>query len=124
MTERHTTFRYTLEPTPAQVANFWRYAGASRFAFNQCIGFVKTALEAAKAVAQTDVKAAKRKKSQKAKTKVPWSGFDLINAFNTWKRTAAAGVNDAGDVGLPWRTEVCQQVFEEAGVHPVALPRG
>jgi putative transposase len=56
---------------------------------------------------------------------VPWTGFDLINAFNAWKKTDAAGrvlaVDTDGDVevvvtGLPWRYQVCQQVFEEAAV--------
>jgi putative transposase len=58
-------------------------------------------------------------------TKVPWSGFDLINRFNGWKKTEAAGRTiavDGGGVaevrvaGLSWRGEVCQQVFEEAAV--------
>jgi putative transposase len=56
---------------------------------------------------------------------VPWTGFDLINAFNSWKKTEAAGrvfsVDTTGQAeivvtGLPWRHEVCQQVFEEAAV--------
>ncbi|MFE9790075.1 hypothetical protein ACFYO7_32375 [Nocardia salmonicida] len=56
---------------------------------------------------------------------MPWTGFDLINAFNTWKKTEAAGrvivVDPDGTAevvvtGLAWRTEVCQQVFEEAAV--------
>src|SRR5690606_7573173 len=47
--------------------------------------------------------------------KVPWSGFDLINAFNAWKRSEAAGGDESG-AGLVWRSEVCQQVFEEAAV--------
>jgi putative transposase len=56
---------------------------------------------------------------------VPWSGFDLINAFNEWKRSAAAGrmlvVDPTGATqvvatGLAWRSEVSQQVFEEAAV--------
>jgi putative transposase len=56
---------------------------------------------------------------------VPWTGFDLINMFNAWKRTEAAGrvftVDTEGTVdtivtGLSWRDEVCQQVFEEAAV--------
>jgi putative transposase len=50
-------------------------------------------------------------------------GFDLINAFNRWKRSAAAGrvlaVDAAGTAtvvatGLAWRSQVHQQVFEEA----------
>jgi len=87
-----------------------RHAGASRFAFNQCLGLVKTALTARRT--DPDVR-------------VPWSGFDLINTFNAWKTTEAAGrvfVVDADGVcrvrvsGLAWRREVCQQVFEEAAV--------
>ncbi len=56
---------------------------------------------------------------------MPWSGFDLINTFNAWKKTEAAGrviavdadgVAEVAVTGLSWRTEVCQQVFEEAAV--------
>ena len=56
---------------------------------------------------------------------MPWTGFDLINTSNAWKKTVDAGcvvaVDSAGEAevivtGLPWRREVCQQVFEEAAV--------
>lgn len=56
---------------------------------------------------------------------LPWTGYDLINSFNAWKRTADAGrvfavgadtLPELIDVGLPWRNEVCQQVFEEAAI--------
>jgi putative transposase len=56
---------------------------------------------------------------------VPWTGFDLINAFNAWKKTEVAGrvvsvdsdgVAEVVVTGLPWRAAVCQQVFEEAAV--------
>ena len=50
--------------------------GRSRFAFNQCLRMVKTALTQRK----TDPDA-----------EVPWTGFDLINAFNGWKKTEDAG---------------------------------
>ena len=53
-----------------------RHAGAARFAFNQCLGMVKTALDQRK----TD-----------PDTVVPWTGFDLINTFNGWKKTEDAG---------------------------------
>lgn len=81
-----------------------------RFAFNQCLRIVKTRLSERR----TD-----------PGVKVPWTGFDLINAFNAWKKTEAAGrvftVDTAGVAewvvtGLAWRTQVCQQVFEEAAV--------
>ena len=107
---RHTTFRYCLDPTSEQRSVLVRHAGASRFAFNQCLRMVKDALSAP---------------TNASDKVVPWSGFDLINAFNTWKKTDAAGRTFAVDTdgvveiritGLAWRTEVCQQVFEEAAV--------
>jgi hypothetical protein len=73
---RHTTFRFCLDPTVEQHELLTRHAGASRFAFNQCLGMVKTALTQRKS--DPDIN-------------VPWTGFDLINAFNTWKKTADAG---------------------------------
>jgi putative transposase len=107
---RHTTFRFALAPTPTQAAMLARHAGASRFAYNQCLRLVVDAL------------AAKRTDPQ---VKVPWSGFDLINAFNAWKRGEAAGrvfvAAPDGTItkkvtGLGWRHEVSAQVFEEAAV--------
>ena len=56
---------------------------------------------------------------------VPWTAFDLINAFNAWKKTEDAGrvfmvhtdgVAEPVVTGLAWRSQVCQQVFEEAAV--------
>jgi putative transposase len=107
---RHTTFRYCLDPTVEQEAALGRHAGAARFAFNQCLEMVKTALT----MREVD-----------PNLKVPWTGFDLINAFNAWKKSEDAGrvfvVDEAGvaDIevtGLVWRSEVRQQVFEEAAV--------
>jgi putative transposase len=105
---RHTTFRFALAPTPAQAAMLARHAGASRFAYNQCLRLVADALTAKRAEPQV---------------KVPWSGFELINAFNAWKRGEAAGrvfvAAPDGTItkqvtGLGWRHEVSAQVFEEA----------
>ena len=73
---RYTTFRFALDPTPTQVRLLLRHAGASRFAYNQCLRLVTDALTARRANSQV---------------RVPWSGFDLINAFNAWKRSEAAG---------------------------------
>jgi putative transposase len=107
---RYTTFRLTLDPTPAQAGMLARYAGASRFAYNQCLRFVTEALE---------------RKTSDPTIAVPWSGFDLINAFNAWKRSEAAGrsfvVSPDGTTtkevtGLVWRHEICAQVFVEAAV--------
>ncbi|MFF2394641.1 RNA-guided endonuclease InsQ/TnpB family protein [Nocardia sp. NPDC058114] len=107
---RHTTFRYRLEPTVEQRSVLSRHAGAARFAYNHCLAGVKTGMD---------------KRSRDPAVKVPWSGFDQINAFNTFKRSERAGrmiaVDTAGtaevvEIGLTWRTAVCQQVFEEAAV--------
>jgi putative transposase len=98
---RHTTFSFTLQPTAAQAESLRRHVGAARFGFNQCLRLVQDTLAAKK----VDVS-----------TKVPWSGFDLINAFNAWKLTEAAGIDDEGRAGLSWRGDVCQQVFEEAAI--------
>jgi putative transposase len=107
---RHTTFRFALAPTPSQAALLARHAGASRFAYNQSLRLVTDALAAPRADPQA---------------RVPWSGFDLINAFNAWKRSEAAGrvfvVTPHGTTtthvtGIAWRSEVCAQVFEEAAV--------
>jgi putative transposase len=107
---RHTTFRFALAPTPAQAATLVRHSGASRFAYNQCLRLVTDAIAASRADSGVTV---------------PWSGFDLINAFNAWKRSDAAGrvfvAAPDGTVskrvtGLGWRNEVSAQVFEEAAV--------
>ena len=107
---RYTTFRFALDPTPTQAARLARHAGASRFAYNQCLELVSKALDAR----QVDTRIS-----------VPWSRFDLINAFNSWKRSedagrlfvvAADGTIDKQVTGLSWRREVSAQVFEEAAV--------
>src|SRR5215211_7195812 len=107
---RHTTFRFALAPTPPQAVMLARHAGASRFAYNQCLQLV------------TDALASKRTDPQ---VRVPWSGFDLINAYNGWKRSEAAGrmfvAAPDGTItrqvtGLAWRHVVSAQVFEEAAV--------
>jgi putative transposase len=107
---RHTTVRFCLDPTVEQQEVLARHAGAARFAFNQCLQMVKTGLTQRKIDPDADV---------------PWTGFDLINAFNAWKKSDDAGrvftVDSTGEAevvvtGLRWRQDVCQQVFEEAAV--------
>jgi putative transposase len=107
---RHTTFKFCLDPTVAQHEVLSRHAGASRFAFNQCLQLVKTALT---------------QRRSDPSIAGPWTGFDLINAFNAWKKTEDAGrvftvdgqgSTDVAVTGLAWRGQVCQQVFEEAAV--------
>ena len=108
---RHTTFQLVADPTAEQARALARHEGAARFAFNQGLRLHLNARTASK---RDDVE-----------VKVPWTGFDLINAFNAWKKTEDAGrrfvVNASGTTelevtGLAWRTEVSAQVFEEAVV--------
>ena len=107
---RYTTFRFALAPTPLQAAMSARHAGASRFAYNQCLRLVLDALKAKRVDPQVSV---------------PWSRFDLINGFNAWKHSQAAGrmfvAASDGTIteqvtGLTWRHAVSAQVFEEAAV--------
>ena len=64
---RQTTFKFCLDPTAEQREVLARHAGGSRFAFNQCLQMVKSSLTARKSDPSVNV---------------PWTGFDLINAFN------------------------------------------
>jgi putative transposase len=107
---RHTTFKFCLDPTVEQSGVLSRHAGAARLAFNHCLQVVKTSLS---------------QRSSDPEIVVPWTGFDLINEFNKWKKSADAGRIFAVDgegvaevvvTGLAWRNQVCQQVFEEAAV--------
>jgi putative transposase len=107
---RHTTFRFALDPTPVQEQLLAQHAGASRFAYNQCLRLVTDALTA---------------KRTDPWVQVPWSGYDLINAFNAWKKSedagrvfvvAADGTISKQVTGLAWRQTVSAQVFEEAAV--------
>jgi len=106
---RHTTFSFTLLPSREQEQALRRHVGAARFAFNQCLRLVTHALAQKQQLNEISAQ------DSASKARVPWSGFDLINAFNAWKRSPDAGTDEAGP-GLVWRSEVCQQVFEEAAV--------
>lgn len=112
---RHTTFQLVAEPTVEQARALARHEGAARFAFNQGLRLHLNARRAGKHDDRDDAQPGP----------VPWTGFDLINAFNAWKRSEDAGrrfvVDGAGEAsvevtGLAWRAEVSAQVFEEAVV--------
>jgi putative transposase len=111
---RHTSFRFLLDPSVEQERVLSRHVGAARFAFNQALRLHKDARAAVE-----------RGRGSIPGSRVPWSGFDLINAFNAWKVSEAAGrrfvVDATGTVlvevtGLVWRDQVLAQVFEEAAV--------
>jgi putative transposase len=101
---RYTTFKFCLDPTLNEQQVLARHAGASRFAFNQCLRMVKTALTQRK----TDPDAV-----------VAWTGFDLINAFNTWKKTGWIGI----DRGLSAFVVAATSTGEEVARVPDA-PKG
>ena len=110
MMARYTTFRYRLDPTVEQCDALSRRAGASRFAFNQCLQVVKSALTQRRT--DSDIQ-------------VAWTGFDLINVFNSWKADRGGGPDVRRGSSRSGRgrghrpaggRQVCQQVFEQAAV--------
>jgi putative transposase len=142
---RHTAFRFCLDLSVEQERVLFRHVGAARFAFNQTLRLHKNARAAvrherglgsqnglASGSARADrtdgvdgMSAERDLNSAPGAPRVPWSGFDLINAFNAWKRSEAAGrrflVAAEGTTrvevtGLVWRDQVLAQVFEEAAV--------
>ena len=72
----------TARADPDVVASFVRHMGARRFAYNRCRQAVGDALEARKGHPAVEVH---------------WTGFDLINGFNAWKNSEAAGRRFAVD---------------------------
>ncbi|WP_425956963.1 RNA-guided endonuclease TnpB family protein [Xylanimonas sp. McL0601] len=107
------------DPTVEQARALSRHEGAARFAFNQGLRLHLNARRASADAATAAVS------DGIGAVRVPWTGFDLINAFNAWKKTEVAGrrfVIDGSGVaqlevtGLAWRSEVSAQVFEEAVV--------
>src|SRR5659263_452276 len=118
---RHTTFQLAADPSPEQERVLARHEGAARFAFNQCLRLHLDARHHSRAAHDDDDQG-----DAGAVVRVPWSGFDFINAFNAWKRSEHAGrrfvVDAAGDAelevtGLAWRCEVSAQVFELSLIH-------
>jgi putative transposase len=119
---RHTTFRFCLDPTVEQSVALARHVGAARFGYNQCLRLHLDARERHRALIR---RGASSDAVDQARDAVPWSRFSLINAYNHWKVSQAAGrrFQVAGDgvaevevTGLAWRGEVSSQVFEEAAV--------
>jgi putative transposase len=119
---RHTTFRFCLDPTVEQSVALARHVGAARFAYNQCL---RLHLDARKRHRALVGRGAETGDISQARDEVPWSRFALINTFNQWKRSEAAGrrflvaregVAEVEVTGLAWRGEVSSQVSEEAAV--------
>jgi putative transposase len=106
---RITTFTFTARPSADQREAIARHMGARRFAWNQSLRLVLDARDQNKSDPTVEV---------------PRTAYSLINAINGWKRSEEAGrrfvVGTDGETtvlaGLPWRHQVCAQVFEEAAV--------
>lgn len=109
---RPVAFQFTLDPTRAQAQDFFRCAGAARFAFNHHIATVK---------ANLTCRSHQRAMGMPTEAMTPslsWSAQSRINDFNAWKngRHPLSPVNEDGSRGLVWRTEVPADVFECASV--------
>jgi len=130
---RHTTFRFCLDPTVEQSVALARHAGAARFAYNQCLRLHLDArgtrrpqdLSTDDGGSGVDGGRGASGGGEGPAARVPWSRFGLINAFNSWKRSEAAGrrflvagdgVTEIEVTGLAWRGEVSAEAFEEAAV--------
>jgi putative transposase len=126
---RHTSFRFCLDPSVEQERVLSRHVGAARFAFNQALRLHKDARRGrgkeSTPVIMTGVVPDGDVDAVPGAVRVPWTGFDLINAFNAWKRSETAGRRFLVDMtgttrvevtGLAWRDQVLAQVFEEAAV--------
>jgi putative transposase len=118
---RHTSFRLRLDPSVEQERVLSQHVGAARFAFNQALRLHKDARDASECGRGRDSTPGVGSDA----VRVPWTGFDLINAFNKWKRSEAAGCRFLVDptgmtrvevTGLAWQGKVLAQVFEEACV--------
>ncbi|WP_454857279.1 helix-turn-helix domain-containing protein [Promicromonospora soli] len=107
---RHTSFRFCLDPSVEQERVLSRHVGAARFAFNQALRLHRDARTAARHVQGADstseVGAGVVPDGDRpgvgdvpGAVRVPWTGFDLINSFNTWKRSEAAGRRFLVDAG-------------------------
>lgn len=109
---RAVAFPFTLDPTRAQAQDFFRCAGAARFAFNHHIASVETNL-----TCRSHQRAMGMPKGLMTPP-LSWSAQSRINAFNAWKngRHHLSPANDDGTRGLGWRGEVPADVFECASV--------
>lgn len=114
---RPTTIRFTLDVNREQHQWLLAHAGASRLAFNHHLGRVK---------ANLDQRAAERTYGIAEEDLTPslwWSKVSFINHINAWKDGRAADARVSVDAdgnqvrGLPWRGEVCSDVFETASVN-------
>lgn len=109
---RAVAFQFTLDATRSQAQDFFRCAGAARFAFNHHIASVK---------ANLICRAHQRAIGMPAEAMTPslsWSVQSRINEFNAWKngRHPLSPTNENDSRGLSWRAEVPADVFECASV--------
>lgn len=109
---RAVAFQFTLDPTCDQTQDYFRCAGAARFAFSHHLAAVK---------ANLTCRSHQRAMGMPTEAMTPslsWSAQSRINSFNAWKNGQAhnSPVADDGARGLAWRAEVPADVFECASV--------
>ena len=109
-------YRFALDPTRAQEQTLRTYAGAARYAYNHHIARVLANLSQRQAEASYGVE------PRELTPSLSWNKFSFINEFNAFKNGHLPTSETAGDGtrGLPWRGEVCADVFECASVDAAA----
>jgi hypothetical protein len=110
---REVTFKFALDPTQVQERALFAHAGAARFAFNHHLARIKANLD------QREAEKSYGMTGDELTASLSWSKFSFINEFNAWKngQLDTSPINGDGTLGLPWRGEVSQDVFECASVN-------
>jgi len=113
---RHVAYRFALDPTRAQEQELRAYAGAARYAYNHHVARVRANLSQRQAEASYGVDPGE------LTPPLSWGKVSFINEFNAFKngQLPTSDVSDDGTRGLPWRGEVCADVFECASVDAAA----
>ncbi|MGC1419347.1 MAG: RNA-guided endonuclease TnpB family protein [Acidimicrobiales bacterium] len=113
---RAVTFQFTLDPNSEQRILLAKCAGARRFTVNHHLAQVKANLDARSA--EREVLGEVGEWTEPSTPSLSWAAFSFINEFNAWKngQSEDSPVNDDGTLGLAWRHELPNDVFECASV--------
>ena len=109
---RSVTFKFALDLNETQIKQCHTHAGVRRYAFNHHVATVKANL------GQREAERSYGVVKEDLTPSISWSAISLINEINAWKngQLPTSPVAEDGTLGVSWRAEVCQDVFETASV--------